>query len=84
MQKIEEKLKKEFPDAKIELRDYRHDGTHIVVDIVSSRFENLNLVDQHRLVYAALSDMLKSGEVHALKIKTSTREAKRSAPTNKP
>lgn len=74
LKKIHENLTKAFPNAIIEVNDYRHDGTHIVVNISSEKFQGLNLVDQHKLVYAALADMLESGEIHALKIKTSIPE----------
>jgi len=70
---IEKKLKESFPDAEISLSDYKHDGAHVLVDIASSRFQGLSLVEQHRLVYVALGDFLQSGEVHALKIKTSSK-----------
>ncbi len=65
-----EKLKKDFPDAEIELVDYRNDGMHFNLTITSSKFKGLNLIDQHKLVYAALNELIDSGDMHALKIKT--------------
>lgn len=46
-------------------------GGHFDVIIVSDRFADLGKVARHRLVYAALSDMMKS-EIHALSINAMT------------
>lgn len=71
---LQSTLQQAFPDATITLNDYKHDGVHLVVEIASEKFRGLSLVKQHRLVYQALQPYLKSGELHALKIKTSAKE----------
>jgi stress-induced morphogen len=40
------------------------------VTVRSSRFDGLGLVDQHRLVYAALAEPLADGSIHELRIST--------------
>jgi len=45
-------------------------GDHFQVTVASTRFDGLGLVDQHRLVYAALADPLADGTIHELRIKT--------------
>jgi stress-induced morphogen len=40
------------------------------VTVTSDRFDGLSLVDQHRLVYAALEKPLGDGTIHELRIKT--------------
>ncbi|XP_061956549.1 protein BOLA1, chloroplastic [Populus nigra] len=45
--------------------------THFNVKIVSPKFDGLNLVKRHRLVYDALSEELQSG-LHALSIVAKT------------
>lgn len=70
LEKIQKLLIQAIPDANVEMRDYKHDGRHVVLTVTSTKFEGLGLVDQHRLVMAPLKPMLESGEVHALKIKT--------------
>jgi stress-induced morphogen len=40
------------------------------VTVASERFEGLSLVDQHKLVYAALERPLADGTIHELRIKT--------------
>jgi len=49
-------------------------GGHYHVTVVSSQFENVNLVDQRRLVYSALDDQITGTPklIHALQIKTLT------------
>ena len=44
-------------------------GGHFNVVIVSDRFTNLSPIKRHRLVYAAVADMM-NGEIHALSMKT--------------
>ena len=44
-------------------------GGHFKLEIVSSAFEGLSLLEQHKLVYTALEGMIKK-EIHALALKT--------------
>ncbi|AFY68758.1 transcriptional regulator, BolA protein family [Thalassoporum mexicanum PCC 7367] len=46
---------------------------HYDAIVVSPQFANKTMMQQHRLVYAALSDLMQS-EIHALSIKTYTPE----------
>ncbi len=49
-------------------------GGHYHVTVVSSQFENVNAIDQRRLVYSALDDQINGSPklIHALQIKTLT------------
>lgn len=51
-------------------------GGHYHVTVVSSQFENVNAIDQRRLVYSALDDQINGSPklIHALQIKTLTPE----------
>ena len=60
--KMEERLQKAFPEGKFEIDD--KDGVHIKLKVVSEEFNGLPLIGQHKLVYAALDDLLVSGELH--------------------
>ncbi|MFQ5643435.1 MAG: BolA family protein [Thiogranum sp.] len=44
---------------------------HFVVEIVADAFADKNSIQRHRLVYAALEDIMHT-EIHALSIKAST------------
>ncbi len=51
-------------------------GGHYAVIVVSEKFNNVNLIDQRRLVYSALDDQINGTPklIHALQIKTFTPE----------
>jgi stress-induced morphogen len=66
---IEKLIRAALPDAKIEIRDLAGDGDHYAARIVSRRFEGLNRVRQHQLVYQALGGRM-GGELHALQLET--------------
>lgn len=70
LQLITERLKNAFPDSQININDYKHDGMHVVLEITSQKFNGLTLIQQHKLVYAELNDLIQSNQVHALKLKT--------------
>ena len=48
------------------------DGRHWFATIVSPEFEGKRPIARHKRVYATLGERLKSGEVHALSMKTFT------------
>ncbi len=48
-------------------------GGHFSVTIVSDRFSGKSALERHRMVYAALADMMPA-EIHALSIRAMTRE----------
>ena len=66
---IEALIRTALPDAKIEIRDLAGDGDHYAARVVSERFEGLNRVRQHQLVYQALGGRM-GGELHALQLET--------------
>lgn len=47
-------LSEGFPTARVEIEDLRGDGNHYAVTIESETFRGVPLVDQHRMVFAAL------------------------------
>jgi stress-induced morphogen len=60
-----------FPDAQeLSVIDRTGGGDHFQVTVASGRFDGLSLVEQHRLVYAALEEPLADGSIHELRIKT--------------
>jgi len=66
---IEALIRAALPDARIEIRDLAGDGDHYAAKVVSHRFEGLNRVRQHQLVYRALGGRM-GGELHALQLET--------------
>ena len=60
-----------FPDARIQVEDLTGTQDHFRAEIVTRAFEGKSRIDQHRMVYAALGDLMK-GPVHALALTTRT------------
>ena len=52
-------------------------GGHFIVQIVSQAFQGKNLIQRHRLVYAAVDDLMHT-EIHALSIEARTPEESQS------
>ena len=69
--RLEDLLRDAFPDAsEVSVIDRTGGGDHFHVTVVSPRFRDLSLVDQHRLVYDALAAPLDDGSIHELRITT--------------
>jgi stress-induced morphogen len=65
-----ERLKNTYSDANLEVVDLTGTSDHWEVFVESSVFKGLTRVQQHQHVMAAFAPELKTGEVHALSIKT--------------
>jgi stress-induced morphogen len=64
-------LEQSFPDAdRIEVEDRTGGGDHFQVTVVSSEFDEVSLIDQHRRVNEALAAPFADGSIHELRIKT--------------
>jgi acid stress-induced BolA-like protein IbaG/YrbA len=59
-----------LPDSEVEVRDTTGTGDHFEARVVSPAFTGKTMVQQHQLVYAPLQEWLKTGELHALALKT--------------
>jgi BolA protein len=79
-QRLRERLESRFAPALLTIKDESHlhaghagaaDGhSHFRVIIVAEAFRGVSAVARHRLVYAAVDDMLKT-DIHALAIEAS-------------
>lgn len=67
---IRERLLEALPGSEVEVRDTTGTGDHFEAVVVSPAFTGKTMVAQHQLVYAPLQQWLKSGELHALALKT--------------
>jgi stress-induced morphogen len=68
--RIEQLLGAAFPGDQVSVEDRTGGGDHFQVSVTSPRFEGLSLVEQHKLVYAALAEPLADGTIHELRIST--------------
>ena len=62
-----------IPDATVRIEDLRGDGDHYAAYVTSPVFKGKSRVEQHKMVNAALEDVMKS-QLHALAIQTSVPE----------
>ena len=67
---IRQLLQEAFPDGEVGVDDRTGGGDHFQVTVVSSAFNELPLLEQHKLVNAALSAPLADGTIHELRIRT--------------
>lgn len=78
---IRDRLQQRFAPQELEVRDdsalhigHANEGRgHYSVRIISSQFSSLGRVERHRMVYAALGDMMQD-QIHALSIAAYTPE----------
>jgi acid stress-induced BolA-like protein IbaG/YrbA len=67
---IKSRIEKALPGAEVEVRDTTGTGDHFEARVVAPAFTGKSMVQQHQLVYAPLKDVLATGELHALALKT--------------
>ena len=72
-QEIERLIREKLPDAEVTIRDLAGDGDHYAAQIVSEAFRGKTRVQQHQMVYEALSGNM-GGALHALALQTSAPE----------
>ncbi len=71
-EKVVSSIKKSLPDAQVTVEDLNGGGDHLNVNVISSLFSGLSVIQQHQLIYKALKEELASEAIHALSLKTST------------
>ena len=67
---IHDLLEAAFPGGEIQVEDRTGGGDHFQVTVASAAFDGLPLIQQHKLVNAALADPLADGTIHELRIRT--------------
>jgi stress-induced morphogen len=68
---VKSRLSGAFPDAAVEVVDLTGTEDHLQVTITSRSFVGKSRIDQHKMVYAALGELM-SGPIHALALTTRT------------
>lgn len=67
---MRKRLQENFPDGQIEVVDTTGTEDHYDVFVRSPAFKGLSRIQAHQKVMAAFAAELKTGEVHALSIRT--------------
>lgn len=60
-----------IPGATVTVKDTTGTGDHFAADVIAAAFEGKSMMQQHRLVYAALGELM-AGPIHALQLETRT------------
>ncbi|MFM6929161.1 MAG: BolA/IbaG family iron-sulfur metabolism protein [Bdellovibrio sp.] len=69
-EQMQERLNQNYPQCKIEVFDLTGTQDHWEVYVESPVFAGMTRIQQHQHVMACFGPELKTGEVHALSIKT--------------
>ena len=68
---LETLLRRAFPEAtEVRVTDRTGGGDHFLIEVKSARFDGLPLIEQHKLVNAALAEPFAAGTIHEMRIKT--------------
>jgi stress-induced morphogen len=67
---LEVLIRRALPDARVESSDRTGTLDHYNVKVTSAAFSGKSLLDQHRMIYSALSEALKDGRMHAVELTT--------------
>lgn len=66
---IRTRLLAAFPGAQVEVSDLTGTSDHFQAVVIAREFDGKSRVDQHKMVYAALGEMM-NGPIHALALTT--------------
>jgi len=64
------RIEAHLPGSTAEVIDTTGTGDHFSARVTAPQFETLRLLEQHKLVYAAVQSGLDDGSIHALQLKT--------------
>ena len=67
---VKTRLEQAFPEADVLVSDMTGGGSNFEVRIIAPQFKDLSRVKQHQAVMQVFDAELKSGELHALSIKS--------------
>jgi len=70
---IETRIRAALPDARVIVADTTGGGDHWAATVVTPAFDGKRLLERHRMVYAALGELMRA-EIHALALTTDTPE----------
>jgi len=65
---IEKQIKKNLPDCIVTVEG--EDGRHFSATVISAEFIGKTKVQQQQLIYKILAAEIRSGDIHALSLKT--------------
>jgi stress-induced morphogen len=69
-EEIRRRIEAALPGATVSVRDTTGGGDHFEARVAAAAFAGKTRVEQHQMVYAPLRDLLATGTLHALALKT--------------
>ena len=72
---IKAMIQKKIPGSEVVVSDLTGAGDHFEIRVVSDGFEGKPLIEQHRMVFAALENEM-DRRIHAVQLKTLFRSSK--------
>jgi stress-induced morphogen len=72
-QELQNRIQRTYADANVEVVDLTGGQDHYQVTVETASFKGLSRIQQHKAVMEIFDSELKTGEIHALTIKTITR-----------
>ena len=73
-EQIKQRLQQAYPQGMVDVTDMTGGGDHYSVYVKSAKFNGMSRIQRHKSVMSVFAEELKTGEVHALTIKTETPE----------
>jgi stress-induced morphogen len=70
LEMMKDRILKAYPDAQVDVVDLTGTQDHWEVYVETGAFSGLSRIQQHQAVMGVFGPELKTGEVHALSIKT--------------
>ena len=68
---VQDLIEAHLPGSRASVTDFMGaGGDHLAVRVEAEQFQGKSLIEQHKMVYAAVQEHLDSGEIHALSITT--------------
>ena len=71
---IVKKVEAALPGAEVSVKDLTGTLDHFRVTVIALQFEGMEMIEQHRMMYAIMSDSMEAqgGGIHALSLSTYT------------
>jgi stress-induced morphogen len=66
---LENLIKKEIPDAVVQVQDVRGDGLYFSATVTSGQFAGMSRIQQHSRVYRAIGPLI-GDDAHAVQLTT--------------
>jgi len=67
---VRARIEAAIPGAAVRVTDSTGGGDHFDVEVIAEAFAGRSLIEQHRMVYAAVDDLMP--RIHALALRTRT------------